>query len=45
MFSSSVLLALTAGLDHGQAENYERTLASVNSSVIWFDAGLKADAT
>jgi hypothetical protein len=38
MFSSSVLLALNAGLDHGQAENNERSLASVSSSVIWFDA-------
>jgi hypothetical protein len=38
MLSSSVLLALTAGLDHGQAENNERTLASVSSSFIWFDA-------
>jgi hypothetical protein len=38
MLSSSFLLALTAGLDHGRAENNERTLASVSSSVIWFGA-------
>jgi hypothetical protein len=38
MLSSSFLLALTAGLDHGRAENNERTLASEGSSVIWFDA-------
>jgi hypothetical protein len=38
MLSSSFLLALTAGLDHGQAGNNERTLASVSSSFIWFDA-------
>jgi hypothetical protein len=38
MLSSSFLLALTAGLDHGRAENNERTLASVSSFVIWVDA-------
>jgi hypothetical protein len=38
MLSSSFLLALSAGLDHGQAENNERTLASVSSFVIWFGA-------
>jgi hypothetical protein len=38
MLSSSFLLALSAGLDHGQAENNERTLVSVGSFVIWFGA-------
>jgi hypothetical protein len=38
MLSSLFLLALTAGLDHGRAENNERTLASVTSFVIWVDA-------
>jgi hypothetical protein len=42
MLSSSFLLALTAGLDHGQAENNERTLALVSSSLIWFDAWFDA---
>jgi hypothetical protein len=28
------LLAFTAGLDHGQAENNERALDSVSSSVL-----------
>jgi len=38
MLSSSFLLALNAGLDHGLAENNERTLASVGSSVIWVNS-------